>query len=322
MPFLIAVGDDDVAATMISSELKAFETHGIALNGANRLHAHSEGKGWKNVYASLATESPWSGSLPAVPHHCVVYCLNKTAKVERTIGADHPRTANFLPRNLAIIPGELQSHWNISGRPDILLLYISKPTMDSLMQGAFGETASYPSIMPRMAFNDPVLEQLSLAVLEGLRGDRRSSGFYIDQMATAIAARLISHHARFALEDDEDHDAVASGSNGRLQRVCSYIDNSLAESPTLQQLAAEAHLSQDHLIRTFKTYLGVTPHQYVINRRIEKAKELLISTSMPISELALSTGFSDQSHLTTVFSKTVGLSPARYRSLNKVRHPL
>jgi AraC family transcriptional regulator len=197
------------------------------------------------------------------------------------------------------------------------LLYLNKSMMDRLLREALGEAAEDASIISRMAFTDTVLEQLVLTVLEGLRNKSGSSRFYVDHMATAMAARLISHHMRLSSADTPEAHFDATNLNVRLRRVCSYIDASLGTNLTLSQLAAEANLSQDHLIRTFRQNLGMTPHQYVMQRRIEKAKELLISTNTPIAELSLATGFSDQSHLSTAFRRAVGQSPARYRKLGK-----
>jgi AraC family transcriptional regulator len=307
-----------MSARIIEAGLSASETHWMALSGAHKLLAHSEGKGWKNIYAaSVATESPWAGTLPAVAHHCLVYCLNQTAKVQRSIRGDETRTVKFSPRQFAIMPGEIATHWDISGRPDVLLLYVNKSMMDRLTREALGDAAEHASIITRMAFTDTVLEQLALTVLEGLRAEAGSGRFYVDHMATAIAARLISHHMRLSPTDTEETDFETTNLNSRLRRVCSYIDASLGTNLTLSQLAAEANLSQDHLIRTFRQNLGMTPHQYVMQRRIEKAKELLISTNTPIAELSMATGFSDQSHLSTAFRRAVGQSPARYRKLGK-----
>lgn len=117
----------------------------------------------------------------------------------------------------------------------------------------------------------------------------------------------------------EATDAKFDGTNlgGRLHRVCSFVEAALGGPLTVAQLAEEAHLSQDHLIRTFKEHLGITPHQYIMKRRIERAKELLLSTNTPIADLSMAIGFADQSHLSTTFRKAVGVSPARYRKLRR-----
>lgn len=168
-----------MTTAMVDGGLGASETHQTALARGNRLHAHSEGMGWQNVYASLATESPWAGTLSAVPHTCIIYCLHHGATVQRMVEGDETRVAKFSPRSMAIIPGGVHSHWDINGRPDVLLLYLEKSVVDGLAFQAFGEVTKYASMIPRMAFNDPVVEQLALAVLEELRREPRASRFIL-----------------------------------------------------------------------------------------------------------------------------------------------
>jgi len=292
------------------SGIRADETHGIALSRTHRLLAHSEGRPWKNVYASLASERSWSGTLPPAPHHCVVYCLNQAAHVQREIDGWVSTTSKLLPRRLGIIPGKVGSHWDVRGNPDILLLYLRSSMVEELVADSYGEVAADVSIIPRTAFVDPTLEQLALTVLDGLSGRRHVADAIIDAMANAMAARLVSDHMQIGTSSAE---ARFPQTGTRMQRLLSHIDAAPDDELTLPQLAREANLSPDHLIRAFKRELGVTPHQYIMQRRIDRARKLLASTNMPLAELAQAAGFSDQSHLTTAFRKAVGVSPARYR---------
>ena len=82
---------------------------------------------------------------------------------------------------------------------------------------------------------------------------------------------------------------------------------------SLETMAAEVIVSPRYLPRAFKTAVGQSPHRYVLARRIERAKELLRSTDMPVVDVALSSGFSSQSHLSNWFLREVGISPAAYR---------
>ena len=297
-----------------ASPLSAAETHGIALKSGNRLIAHSDGRGWMNIYASLATESPWAGTLQPVSHHCLVYCVHQTATIKRAIDrTGRVETARLCPRQLTIIPAGVVSHWDMNGRPDILLLYLRSTMMDRIVQEGFGADAEKATMIPRLAMIDPLLEQLSLAILEGLRGEQVARPFYIESLAHTIAVRLVSHHMGFAGFQTNDGSATREDVEIRLQRVRNHIDASLSDVLTLDVLADAAGLSTGSLLRAFKTRLGETPHQYVVRQRIERAKQLLRSTRIPIAELALMTGFSSQSHLSMLFQRSVGVGPARYR---------
>jgi AraC family transcriptional regulator len=101
---------------------------------------------------------------------------------------------------------------------------------------------------------------------------------------------------------------------GRLRAVVEYVEEHLDASPTLEQFAAIAHLSPYHFARQFKAATGLPPHQYVIVRRVERARELLhAGTELTLAQVAADVGFSDQSQFTHHFKRLVGVTPGRFR---------
>jgi transcriptional regulator GlxA family with amidase domain len=100
-----------------------------------------------------------------------------------------------------------------------------------------------------------------------------------------------------------------------LCRVNEYIDANFARKIDVQALADIAKLSIFHFSRTFKQSTSQTPHRYVIRRRVRHAEHMLVSTDLPVAEIALVSGFSDQSHLTRCFGRITGITPGRFRWL-------
>jgi|SRR5580700_209391 AraC-like DNA-binding protein len=98
-----------------------------------------------------------------------------------------------------------------------------------------------------------------------------------------------------------------------MHRVREYIEAHLGESIELAEIAAIAGLSVFHFARQFKHSAGVTPHYYLVSRRVERAKELLAGTDLSLSAIAFAAGFSDQSHLTRHFRQIVGTTPGQFR---------
>jgi AraC-like DNA-binding protein len=98
-----------------------------------------------------------------------------------------------------------------------------------------------------------------------------------------------------------------------LGRVREYIDSHLSEDLELEQLALTAGLSLHHFARAFKTSVGVPPHQFVLQRRLSLARDLLTSTDRPIADIAIAAGFSDQSHLARHFRQSFAVSPIAFR---------
>ena len=100
---------------------------------------------------------------------------------------------------------------------------------------------------------------------------------------------------------------------GAMRRVREHVEVHLSESMDLAELAAVAGLSVYHFARAFKQSAGVTPHHYLVRRRVERAQEMLARSELPLSEIALATGFSDQSHLARHFRQMLGMTPGQFR---------
>jgi len=97
------------------------------------------------------------------------------------------------------------------------------------------------------------------------------------------------------------------------QRICEYIESRLDQKIGLEALAAMAGLSTHHFARAFHQSVGMPPHSYLLSRRLDRAEHMLRETQLPLSEIAVATGLSDQSHLARHFRRRTGMSPRRAR---------
>jgi transcriptional regulator GlxA family with amidase domain len=98
-----------------------------------------------------------------------------------------------------------------------------------------------------------------------------------------------------------------------MRRVREYVEAHLGDSIDLATLAAVAGLSSHHFAREFKQSTGLTPHHYLIQKRVERAQEMLAHTALSLSDIAYAVGFSDQSHLARHFRQLLGVTPAPFR---------
>jgi AraC-like DNA-binding protein len=128
----------------------------------------------------------------------------------------------------------------------------------------------------------------------------------------------------------------SSGANGfttgglagwQIVRVRAYIDSNLHRTIHIRDLSAVARRSPAHFCRKFKLAVGVSPHAYVVRRRLERARHLMMTSPKPLSEIALSAGFSDQAHLCRLFRQAFGQSPANWRREREIpganeNHPI
>jgi AraC family transcriptional regulator len=159
-----------------------------------------------------------------------------------------------------------------------------------------------------VSLQDPLLSQLVTTL-----ADETEGGFadrvLVESLGTALLIRLAR---RFV----EHLPLPTSGglSPERLRRVRDYVEAHLVDDLSLTMLADIACLSPYHFSRSFKQATGVGPQHYVIQRRIERAKHLLRQTRQPLALIAQEAGFADQSHLTQMFRREIGVTPGRFRA--------
>jgi AraC family transcriptional regulator len=136
-----------------------------------------------------------------------------------------------------------------------------------------------------------------------------------DQEAAKASLVTASHILQAEIERCSGaHDPTRGGlAAWQILRVRTYIDSNLHRTIHIRDLGAVARRSTAHFSRKFKLAVGESPHAYVVKRRLERACHLMMTSAEPLSEIALSVGFSDQAHLCRLFRQAFGQSPAHWR---------
>ena len=192
---------------------------------------------------------------------------------------------------------------------NMLFLMPSDTTFERIYQSL--PRNSFRIELARASFiHDVHIRQIGLAILEECKGGFSSGRLYGESLAMALTARLIQCYSA-------QHPLAPSNEglpSWRLQRVMDFVERHIDAEIGLAEMAAAAGFSDYHFSRMFKQSTGLSPYRYVLERRVAHAKELLLNSQMPIKEISIQSGFSDQAHLTTVFKKQTGLTPAKFRS--------
>jgi AraC family transcriptional regulator len=288
-----------------------FETHGRAVRAENELVAHSQTLGWRSLHAAIFKEAPLDVREPALPHPFIIYHMTHPTEVRRKIEGARPEQALLGPRNICVTPPETITEWRHHGHPEILQVYVRRSVYESAVAEMYGCDASSAEIVPRFGITDPLLEQLALALADSLRSGAIRDGLYIDTVAQMVAVHLARTHS--VQSNVGRLPPAPTVSQQRMRHLIEFIEANLHDHLTLDAMAAQVGISPLYLARAFKAAVGQSPHQYVLMRRIEHAKELLRNTDMPIVDVALSVGFSSQSHLSHWMIRHTGVSPAAYR---------
>lgn len=151
--------------------------------------------------------------------------------------------------------------------------------------------------------------ELLRAALEALPANGNDATTYITKACSVLEATSAS------VSNLEGVCAYARGGllPWQVKRIGQFIDANLDKPLSAEQLSAEVRLGPDYFQRAFKKSFGVSPHTFLVQRRIARAQELMLSTDHSLAEIALTVGFSDQAHFTTRFRRAVGATPGLWR---------
>lgn len=162
-------------------------------------------------------------------------------------------------------------------------------------------------LLPRlMDEQDSLIYSLFLTFKEEVEQGGMGSHLLVDSLKAALAVHLLRNYCA-------TQPKRAGYSNGlsaaQLRLVTDYINEHLHQDLKLDEIAAIVQISPYHFLRLFKQRLGITPHQYILQRRVNQAKNLLQHGQLTLADIAIQTGFCDQSHLTRCFKRMVGVTP-------------
>ena len=159
---------------------------------------------------------------------------------------------------------------------------------------------------------DSLIQHIGLALLAEAESETPAGKLYAESLIQTLTLHLLKNYSTASIKSENSHGGL---SGYKLRRVTEFINANLEEDLSLGEIAAAADLSQFHFARAFRTSTGLTPQQYLMRQRIERAKLLLAKDDLPIVEISLQTGFKNQSHFTTLFRKYTKYTPKLWREL-------
>jgi AraC family transcriptional regulator len=249
--------------------------------------------------------------VPELLRVLVAIHVGTAAKIScRRGGESH--TGSAVHGDIDIIPARIDAHWEIHDQNDTALILALPPSLLDTVAEEHGFDPRRVEIRNRFQIRDPQLENICWALKAEMEANYPSGRLYTDSLAISVASRLVSTHSSIA----QPRAAQRGGLGGRrLKQTLAYIEDHLSEDLSLTRIAAITGISPSHFKTLFRESAGIPVHQYVIQRRIERAKDLLMQDKLSIVEIALATGFSHQSHLARHMRRSVGLSPRAMKRL-------
>jgi AraC family transcriptional regulator len=273
----------------------------------------SHQSGWKNIqfgqYQLPAWEMP---EIVSLQHTIALSSCQGIGATEIFVGKRLYSVPHFEDRNfVGIFPANLPMKCRWNEESELTHCYLD-PT--------FLNHAAYESINPDRVellltpppTLDPLIWQIGTSLKSLLENAPQNSCFYAESMATALAAHLLQFYATRPHVLLEYADGL---SKVKLSQAIEYINEHLTRNLTLTEIAVEVEMSQYYFCRLFKQSIGMTPHQYLIQQRVEKSKPLLKQPEAKILNIANQCGFANPSHFAKCFRQRVGISPQQFRSI-------
>jgi AraC family transcriptional regulator len=269
------------------------------LGRAPDVELSSEADGWR-----LCRWRQFVGTykLPALPDP--IFTVHIAGKSHVKTWENHAWSEmSSSPGCATIVPFGMPTGWLVDGELDVVTLSISTLQL---------KTAAFPDQFKRMrfAFADPLGVALSRQVLAELYAPQAPER---DAYVTALVNALKAHILRGSSTAGSSDIPTAGFSAYRLHQIIKVVLDHPEGSYTLQEMAGNAGVSPAHFCRVFRKATGVSPHQYVMKAKLDRAKQMLSQSPMQLSTMAECLGFTSQSHFTRAFRASTGKTPSEFR---------
>ena len=193
--------------------------------------------------------------------------------------------------------------------PSFLAFAVEEAFISDVWQKGFEGTGAF-EIRPSIGIDDPVIRHLGALGLQELRKGGPGGRLYAEGLAATLSVHLLRNYGTSERTPVQHKGGLTPL---QMRRVMEYIDAHLADELGIIELAEIAKLSPHHFGEAFKSSVGISPHRFVIERRIRQALHLLHNKDRSIAEVARIVGFSSQSHFTTNLRRLTGMTPGRFR---------
>ena len=219
----------------------------------------------------------------------------------------------FRKGDSLFVPAAQPINWHCLGsevRQTELNIHLRPKLVEQVAEASEIDTARL-NLMNHLGQQDLNLQHIAMLLLAEVRSGGMMGQLYIESLTQVLVVHLLRHYSEVA-------QIITSGNRSlthtQLQQAIDYIQTYLNRDLSLAELASVVNISPTYFASLFKQATGTSPHQYVIQQRVERAKVMLSKTDLAIVDIAIQVGFSSQSHLTQQFKRVTGLTPKQVRA--------
>src|SRR5262245_32595236 len=281
-------------------------------NAPHETAASSDRLGWVGLEAARCRATPaFELNLPPLTHHRILLFARPPEELEMQYEGVK-RNVPPCAGSISLMPGGTPARVRSSGCKDELHIFLEPGLVGRVAADEFGLDPARLTVPPLDGLDLPQLRAAMSAVGAELTAGGAGGRLAAESLANVLAVHLIRHVSAPRQPAPRRNGTLP---RARLRAVVEYIEEHLDAGPTLEQMAAIARLSPNYFAWQFKRATGLPPHQYVIARRVERAKQFLQTESdFSLAEVAAHAGFSDQSQFSHHFKRLVGVTPGQFRT--------
>lgn len=248
-----------------------------------------------------------TNDLPDPPSTNFVLCLVRRGQAEASFGFGQRRwSGQLLPGMFApVTPPHVLGEIRLGAPQRHLVVTFASSTVASVL-GCNGDDLGSVHDRP---FRDPLLSQICLSLLNSTTGTEPGTALFKEYALAALIARLANQTPRKHVHPSTNRVL----SNREWAIISAHVGDQLDGNLSLANLARLVDMGQHAFIRAFKARSGYSPHQFILRKRIARARILLADARFSLTEVALQVGFADQAHMTSTFSRLTGETPGRLR---------
>lgn len=263
----------------------------------------SDGLGWSGIQFEYHRQSAYETPEVTPEQHVIAIVVGQSHLNERKENGQF-KAMYHRQSDILLHPAKrtIQHRWH--SEVEFIHLYL-EPKIFVQIAEDLPKSASI-ELLPQVGIRDSLVQEIGLALKSELETGGSSSRLYAESAVTFLVTHLLQH---YSIHQQILRDYAEGLSKYKLQQAIDYIQAHLAEDISLEAIATELGMSRYYFCRLFKQSTGISPHQYVIKCRIDRAKDLLLQGHKSIADVAFQVGFSSQSHFTKHFKRLVGVTP-------------
>ncbi|MEM7541758.1 MAG: AraC family transcriptional regulator [Pseudomonadota bacterium] len=195
----------------------------------------------------------------------------------------------------------------------ILHIYVPTTRICEIAESEIGTASRAAHLKYEGGFQDPLVEQISASILERMHSASEFDDLAVDTMSSLLIVHLLQYHSTLGKANTRLPAVQGALDRRRLNRVVEYIDEHLERRILLAELADQACLSPFHFARAFKSVTGISPHQYVLRKKLAYSRKLVLREDLSLGLVADRLGFASQAHFSRLFKREFGVSPSKLR---------